>query len=186
VRYIHQHRAAGFTLIEVLAAATLGSVILALVAASTTMLLRQRDAAGPLAPAWQSRLADQLRRDLRAGQAVRTGDEAGEPRAAFVVEPPDGPAIQYRREERGLLRVVLPNDEPRPPAPGQQARQTARQERFRLPKGSRLRWKHLPQTTGEVAELEIDYPLHERAESKRRQLTISVLLGRDLRWRAKP
>ena len=105
---------AGYTLLEVMIAMMLGSVVLSLLAATMARVLggsqlAQDHLQGSLAVA---RLAEQFRDDVHATRGVRGERADGRP-TSLVLELRDGVSVTYSIDPSGLLRAASVGETPR-------------------------------------------------------------------------
>ncbi|WP_145267459.1 PulJ/GspJ family protein [Tautonia plasticadhaerens] len=159
------------TLIEVLAAMTVSSVLLATTATVITLVFRL-DRLGRdelTASIAEGRLAADLRADVRSSGDLGLAPEG--PSDALQLLGPGGRSISYRSEGDDLIRVRRDGEG------------ADRLERYRLLPGTTARWEVLGDGPSRRVALELDSPKAPKTEGAgRRLLRIEATLGRDRRF----
>lgn len=166
-----RRRRGAATLIEVIAAFSVSSVLLA-TSAMVIVLLFRLDRLGRdelTASISEGRLAADLRDDVRASSDLGPVPEG--PADALELIGPGGKSVSYRAEGGDLLRAR------------HEAEGVERLERYRLLPGTVARWEVLGDGRSRRLVLELDAPKVPKAsEGGRRVLRIEATLGRDHRF----
>ncbi|WP_169974842.1 hypothetical protein [Tautonia rosea] len=155
------------SLIEVLAAMTVISVLFGTTASLTALMFRlERLGRDDLAATMtEGTLASDFRADVHA--ATRVEVEEDDPDQIVLIGPGDRKTT-YRRQERSLIRKALWPDEPE------------RRERYRLRPGTVVRWEREDSDVFPVISLVLEVP--GTIEGDRRSVRIESTLGRDHRF----
>jgi prepilin-type N-terminal cleavage/methylation domain-containing protein len=162
----------GFTLLELVIAMGIGTVLMGMLAVVMARVLVANAAAERHGEgiAALGRLGEQFRRDARAAADAKTEKSAGQP-TRLRFDRLDGTQVEYEIAEAGLRRVVSA------------AGRVQHREMFVLPRMKILGWNEDFDATGEISLIVGRTDLrgdHEQAIASR--FSISAPLGRDRRY----
>ena len=162
------NRRRGFSLIEVLTAITVGSVMIGVAVGMLYTLWRAQGVAREHLHhrTVLSRLDEQFRRDVHA--AVTLGQDDATAAWTFVRAP--GHTVTYRAESGGLVRVETAGEEP------------PRQERFALPPGMIASIEVDSETSPAIVSLLVAPAAESNVEPGRRMARFEAALAADHRF----
>lgn len=158
------HSRAGFTLIELMAAVVVMSLIAATISALLLAFTRSSDG---LQQSLQlrrtlARLGEQFRRDVRAARAAQHED-------GLKLTTPSG-LIEYRHSDEGLERLATSG-----------AGEVVQRERYRFPRATHVTWELSPGRPQTIT-LQLTENADESQAAPRLLTTITAALGSDCRF----
>jgi len=162
----------GFSLVEVIGALTMGSVVMGIVVALMTLLLQTEGATrGHVHRSTVlARLGEQFRCDTRAAKTTAAGQIAGEIAATWQFTLVPGHVITYRPESGRLVRLET------------DGQGTQRREAFTLPPETTARIEIPEQPTARIVSLLIIPAADASARTSKRIIRFDAMLASDHRF----